>query len=105
MRFESDPNGQGKVGPMALIDGTGGAALAIDRARSRIAESGAAFSGWMDLGVQNTSARPLRQSGPNGFTSIEAPGLLIHLDSSRIDSDVGDATITLCSGSPRSGDI
>ena len=63
----------------------------------------AALSGWFDLGQQAPS-RPTRRDEAGGQFSLVAPGLHLVIDSAHVDCDVGDFTITLCTGAPQLGD-
>ncbi|MCX8114660.1 MAG: asparagine synthase-related protein, partial [Burkholderiaceae bacterium] len=62
----------------------------------------AAFCGRVDLSepLLHTS-RPIRSAGVDGAVRVEAPGVQIHMDASRVDCDVQERTITICTGAPR----
>lgn len=66
------------------------------------AGTSARFSGWLNAEGPLALQRPLRHEASGGVVRIEAPGLQIELDPSRVDCGIDESAVTLCTGAPRS---
>lgn len=86
---------------MAGYDRTASATAGINLPDTGIADTAAAFSGWLDAGTQHASCQPVRHEGPRSAAYVDAPGLQIYMDPSRVDCELGESSITLCTGAPR----
>ena len=79
--------------------------LATLLVRYAVTTSGsAAFSGWFDARVQHQMRRPLLFEKRESVLFLDAPGLQIHVNPLRVDCEVFESSVTLCTGAPRRPD-
>src|SRR5882724_2676532 len=72
-----------------------------DVARSALVGSASAFAGWFESGVAAAAGVPEQSADSNGRVYLDAPGLRIGIDPSRVACALGDMSVTLCMGRPR----